>query len=203
MPFPLLIPAFFFAAWLAMVFWGMVAPDVGLSTIGYPKAMLVTIGLWLVVFPLARRGGNKGGGMSGFKGKRGKNWSKQRGQGWNPDWKTHDEDSLNISSAFSGAARRITSQKFRGGNVSANFGGVQLDLTGAQMAEDGAVLDVRAFLGGVEVLVPASWDVQLEFSATIGGVSDERSAPGKHVEGSPHLLIRGSAFMGGLSLKDG
>ena len=44
-----LIPAtgatFFFSAWIAMVFWGMVAPDVGLRTISYATAMLVTIGL--------------------------------------------------------------------------------------------------------------------------------------------------------------
>lgn len=43
---------FFFSAWLAMVFWGIVAPDVGLATIDYPKAMVVTIGQWLVVAPL-------------------------------------------------------------------------------------------------------------------------------------------------------
>lgn len=206
MPFPLLIPAFFFAAWLAMVFWGMVAPDVGVPTIGYPKAMLATIGLWLVVFPLARRGENKGGGKFSFKDAAGKEWrrerSKQRGQGWKPNWQTHDEDSVNISSAFSSAARRITSQKFRGGNVSANFGGVQLDLSGAQLAAEGAVLDVRAFLGGIELLVPKGWDVELEVSAFIGGVSDDRSVPGNRVEGGPRLLVRGSAFMGGVSLED-
>jgi len=43
---------FFFSAWLAMIFWGILGPDLGLGTIGYPKAMLVTIGLWLVVAPL-------------------------------------------------------------------------------------------------------------------------------------------------------
>jgi hypothetical protein len=35
-----------------MIFWGIVAPDVGMKTIGYPTAMVVTIGLWLVVGPL-------------------------------------------------------------------------------------------------------------------------------------------------------
>jgi hypothetical protein len=43
---------FFFSAWIVMVFWGMVAPDVGLRTISYATAMLVTIGLWLAVAPL-------------------------------------------------------------------------------------------------------------------------------------------------------
>lgn len=43
---------FFFSAWLTMIFWGIVAPDFGVKTIGYPLAMLITIGLWLVVAPL-------------------------------------------------------------------------------------------------------------------------------------------------------
>ena len=43
---------FFFSAWLTMMFWGMVAPDVGVKTISYPVAMLVTIALWLIMAPL-------------------------------------------------------------------------------------------------------------------------------------------------------
>ena len=49
------IPAaglFFFSSWLTMIFWGIVASDVGIKTIAYPTAMVVTIGLWLIVSPL-------------------------------------------------------------------------------------------------------------------------------------------------------
>ncbi len=44
---------FFFCAFLTMLFWGIISPDLGIPTISYPKAMLVTIALWLVVAPLA------------------------------------------------------------------------------------------------------------------------------------------------------
>jgi hypothetical protein len=47
------IPAFFFCAWIAMMFWGIIAPDLGVKTINYPMAMLGTLGLWLIVAPLA------------------------------------------------------------------------------------------------------------------------------------------------------
>ncbi len=43
---------FFFSAWLTMIFWGIVAPDIGVAKISYTTAMLVTIALWLVVAPL-------------------------------------------------------------------------------------------------------------------------------------------------------
>ena len=53
---------FFFSAWLTMIFWGIIAPDFGVKTIGYAMAMLITIGLWLVVAPLlaaVRKGKDK------------------------------------------------------------------------------------------------------------------------------------------------
>ena len=45
--------AFSLSAWLTMIFWGIIAPDLDLKTIGYPMAMLVTIAIWLIVAPLA------------------------------------------------------------------------------------------------------------------------------------------------------
>ena len=44
--------SFFFSAWIVMVFWGIVAPDLGITTIGYGHAMLITIALWMAVAPL-------------------------------------------------------------------------------------------------------------------------------------------------------
>jgi isocitrate/isopropylmalate dehydrogenase len=35
-----------------MLFWGIIAPDIGVKTIAYPMAMLLTIAVWLVVSPL-------------------------------------------------------------------------------------------------------------------------------------------------------
>jgi hypothetical protein len=45
-------PIFFFAAWLAMIFAGIVGDEAGINPFGYVDAMKVTIGLWLVVAPL-------------------------------------------------------------------------------------------------------------------------------------------------------
>ena len=43
---------FFLSSWILMIFWGIMADDVGVETISYNGAMLVTIGLWLVMAPL-------------------------------------------------------------------------------------------------------------------------------------------------------
>jgi len=44
---------FFFSAWLLMIFAGILADDVGIEPFGYVTSMVATIGLWLVVAPLA------------------------------------------------------------------------------------------------------------------------------------------------------
>jgi len=46
------IPGFFVSSLILMLLWGVFAPQVGLKTINYAQAMLVTITIWLVVSPL-------------------------------------------------------------------------------------------------------------------------------------------------------
>ncbi|HEY55477.1 MAG TPA: hypothetical protein G4N91_04295 [Dehalococcoidia bacterium] len=53
------IPGFFLSSYFLMLLWGVIAPRVGLESIGYPLAMLVTITLWLAVAPLAAVAGKK------------------------------------------------------------------------------------------------------------------------------------------------
>jgi hypothetical protein len=44
-------PAFFFSAWLLMLFSGGFASDVGIKPFGYLTSMVVTIALWLTLAP--------------------------------------------------------------------------------------------------------------------------------------------------------
>jgi hypothetical protein len=44
--------SFFFSAWIVMIFWGIMADDVGIETISYRGAMVVTIALWMAMAPL-------------------------------------------------------------------------------------------------------------------------------------------------------
>ena len=46
-------PAFFFSAWILMLFAGAVSPDVGVRPFGYLTSLVVTIALWLTVAPAA------------------------------------------------------------------------------------------------------------------------------------------------------
>jgi hypothetical protein len=57
---PSAVAGFFLSAFITMIFWGIIAPNFGVETIGYSMAMLVTIGIWLVIAPLAAAIAKKG-----------------------------------------------------------------------------------------------------------------------------------------------
>lgn len=107
------------------------------------------------------------------------------------------EDGSTVSSfaVMAGLERTNRSQAFAGGDLSAVMGGVGLDLRGAQLAPDGATIDVFALWGGIELTVPEGWQVQLSVVPLLGGFED-RTRPAEKIEG-PVLTIRGFVVMAG------
>jgi len=53
------IPGFFLSSFFFMLLWGVIAPKIGLESISYTMAMLMTITLWLAVAPLAAAAARK------------------------------------------------------------------------------------------------------------------------------------------------
>ena len=109
------------------------------------------------------------------------------------------QDSVNVSALFSGSVQRITSQGFQGGNVSATFGGVELDLRGARLAEN-SVLNINVFMGGVELRVPDEWLVNVNGSPVLGAIEYSRPQPAA-TDDAPTLTINASVTLGGLDIK--
>jgi predicted membrane protein len=104
---------------------------------------------------------------------------------------------------FGGTQRKIAAQDFKGGDALAIFGGLELDLRGAKMAGDRAVLDVNATFGGVELRVPESWHVEVKTVAVFGGV-DDKTIPPKSDPNTPApcLVLTGTTVFGGVSVRN-
>ena len=95
---------------------------------------------------------------------------------------------------------QITDPAYTGGSCLALLGGHRLDLRGARLSESGAVLQVFAFWGGIEILVPENWSVSTQVFATLGG-SDDKTRPAHSLPaGMPRLVVRGMVIMGGIDL---
>jgi predicted membrane protein len=100
---------------------------------------------------------------------------------------------------FSGIKRRIDSQDFKGGDIVAVFGGVNIDLRNAAISGERAVLDLNLMFGGVEIRVPETWNVVMKGVAIFGAFEDKTIHPKPNPNTkTPELVITGAAIFGGV-----
>jgi hypothetical protein len=109
---------------------------------------------------------------------------------------------LNEVTVFGGVRRRIVSQEFEGGEVSAIFGGVEIDLRAAGTKKDEVVIEMNAIFGGVELMVPDTWDVAVRGAGIFGGYEDKTGPRREPPSGGkrPLLVITGEAVFGGVTV---
>jgi len=112
-----------------------------------------------------------------------------------------DPDGLDHLTIFGGGERRIGGADFEAATVLAIFGGYKLDLRKAAMKSDKAVVDASAIFGGVEILVPESWNVVVRGAGIFGGYGDESHHPGPGSP-APQLFVEGVAIFGGVAIKN-
>jgi predicted membrane protein len=92
--------------------------------------------------------------------------------------------------------------EFCGGDITAIFGGFQIDLGRMTMKSDSAQIEVFAMFGGGEIRVPDGWNVSVQAPAFVGGVEDDTLSPLPLEGRSPKLLvITGSILFGGVTVK--
>jgi predicted membrane protein len=120
-------------------------------------------------------------------------------------------NTLNEFALFGGVERRITSLDFKGGAITAIFGGIEIDLRQAGMTEDTVELTINAVFGGCEIRVPEAWEVVGYGQGIFGGYVDstkprdfQAEALTGTVAGSTRkaLILRGVALFGGVEIKN-
>jgi predicted membrane protein len=99
-----------------------------------------------------------------------------------------------------GVSRNSSSQSFEGGEVTAVLGGCEIDLRQARIASGEAVLEVSAFLGGIEVRVPEDWTVVTRGMPLLGGFEDATHPPSQDT--GQRLVVSGFAILGGVEVKN-
>lgn len=110
------------------------------------------------------------------------------------------DDVAHAFSVFGGQKVVSESQQFRGASLTSFFGGVTLDLRQANLAPEGADVDVMTAFGGAGIVVPEGWRVSLSGIPIFGGFDDKTSGPSP--QGSPELRVRGTALFGGVEVKN-
>lgn len=101
---------------------------------------------------------------------------------------------------WSAVDRKVSSQAFVGGDITAVMGGAKIDFRQAKPIPEGAVLDLFVWWGGIELIVPEDWKVVLEGTVLMGGIEDKaKAAP---PESANILILRGLVLMGGVEIKN-
>lgn len=113
---------------------------------------------------------------------------------------TDDESLINGVAILGGYRRTNNSQNFRGGELTAVMGGVELDLRQASIKEGEAVLDLFAFWGGAKIRVPEDWTISLQGVPILGGFEDKTRPP--RADAGKRLVIKGYAIMGGAEISN-
>ena len=98
---------------------------------------------------------------------------------------------------FSGQKLNFSGDHFRGAKLTAVFGGIDLDLTGAILDED-VLIDATAIFGGIDIHVPPQYRVKIQSSSIFGGISEEN--PHNGGENAITVYVDGSCVFGGVSI---
>lgn len=116
--------------------------------------------------------------------------------------KSTKDDYINDTAIFGGGHKRITSESFRGGKLTAVFGGSEIDLFDCKLAEGTNYLDVFAMFGGTDISMPAEWNVRIEVLPIFGGFADKRRKdPNQVPDPERKLIIKGLVLFGGGNIK--
>lgn len=114
------------------------------------------------------------------------------------------DDYVNDVAVFGGGSRVVTSKNFKGGKLTAIFGGSEIRMHRAKLAPGKHVLDIFFVFGGSEIIVPSDWIVKVETISIFGGFGDKRyvKKPEEVAEENQSILVvKGFVLFGGAELK--
>lgn len=121
---------------------------------------------------------------------------------FNSDSSRVNKDKIDDVSIFGGGTKIISSSKFQGGNVTAIFGGSEINLMNCQLADGDNVLDVLCVFGGTTIIIPKEWNVVINVTSILGGFSNKAIRnPSVVIDQSKTLHIKGLAMFGGGEVK--
>jgi predicted membrane protein len=134
------------------------------------------------------------------------NFHKSAMENADSDYSEEDKRKQNIIddvSIFGGGTKLIQSDNFKGGNVTAIFGGSEINLSDCKLAEGEHNLEVTAIFGGSTLIVPSDWRIVLDLVPIFGGFGDKRRKdPNIQYQEDRILVIKGLVLFGGGEIKN-
>jgi len=109
------------------------------------------------------------------------------------------EGNLKFYGIFSGIEEKVKSNDFKGAEIYAIFGGVELDLSNIKIKDKSAVINVYSIFGGTELRLPTDYNIIFESIAFLGG-NDNRNE-NKLKEENKTIYLNCISVFGGTDIK--
>ena len=103
------------------------------------------------------------------------------------------------TAVFSGSERAYNNETFQGSNLTAIFGGVDLDLRNAKFTKD-TVIKAFALFGGVDVIIPEDVQVKIKSGFIFGGITDDRKST--NTKGKHTIYLDAAGGFGGVTISE-
>ena len=111
-----------------------------------------------------------------------------------------DESFVEHDAVFGDAHLCVTAPEFRGAMLRAMVAGITLDLRGTRLVPEGATIELDAALSGVEILVPAEWNVITDVASVCAQVEADPARRAEPHPG-PELHVVGTVAAGALYVR--
>lgn len=112
--------------------------------------------------------------------------------------KEKKSDDVN-SAIFGGQNINYANEEFKGCDLEAVFGGIDLDLRDAIINED-VVINAKCVFGGIDIYVPKNVNVVVSSTSLFGGIDNELDK--KFDEGKSTVYINAKCVFGGVGVND-
>ena len=107
-------------------------------------------------------------------------------------------DGESFCATFGGVKTDFKGQEFKGANLDAIFGGVEIDLYDAIISHD-QIINANAIFGGIDIRVPKDANIKIKSTPIFGGVSNK--SKNEFNESLPTIYINSFCLFGGVDIK--
>jgi hypothetical protein len=109
----------------------------------------------------------------------------------------HADGTVNYNLVGTGLEQVFLEPEFRGGNIKCVMAGLELDLRRTSLPEGVTFLNIKCTLGGVNLMVPPEWAVDIRSRAVMGAFQDSRLHPLEKRDDTHKLVIIADCTLGG------
>jgi predicted membrane protein len=174
-------------------------PEVNITSLLLP-VLIIIVGLFIIFKPRRKNFQHHNWKKWNRHDQHYKKWSKYNSH--YPEAENSDDDIIN-SYVYMGALKKnILSKSLKGGSLKNRFGGIELNLSQADF-EGEIILEIDQMFGGIELIVPAHWEVKSDLATGFSSVEDNRTMkPNINGDAPKTLILRGSNHFGGIEIKN-